>query len=234
MAWHDARAVKTLYRATRIHTLAHAATGEWLLVDGRHVQRVGAGEPPAADRVVDLPGATVLPGFVDTHVHLTTTGLSLVNADVEAARSGKDLLAAARSRCAAGGEGPVFLLGYDETRWERPEVPSLADLDAACARPLVIRRTDGHVALANHAALEGAGVLGLPGAELDVDGTPTGRVTEQANEVVGAWALATASDHERQDLQLQAAALAASRGVTAVHEMSMPHWDGSRDLEVFL
>jgi predicted amidohydrolase YtcJ len=234
VAWHDARAVRTLYRATRVHTLAHPAGGEWLLVDDRHVQRVGAGPPPAADRVVDLPGATLLPGFVDTHVHLTSTGLSLANADVEAARSGEALLAVARGRCAAEGEGPVFLLGYDESRWERRDLPSIVDLDAACPRPLVIRRADGHASLVNRAALAGAGALDLPGAERDRDGTPTGRVTARANEAVGAWALASSSDHERQDLQLQAAALAASRGVTAVHEMSMPHQDGMRDLDVLL
>jgi imidazolonepropionase-like amidohydrolase len=63
--------VKTLFRAARVHTLGHPPLGEWVLVDGRHVQRVGAGEPPAADRVVELPGCTILPGFIDAHVHLT-------------------------------------------------------------------------------------------------------------------------------------------------------------------
>ncbi|MGZ8629734.1 MAG: amidohydrolase [Actinomycetota bacterium] len=225
--------MKTLYRATRVHTLAHPATGEWLLVDGRHVQRVGVGDPPEADRVVDLPGATILPGFIDTHVHLTATGLSLSDAAVEVARSREDLLAIAGAR-GAEGEGPLLLLGYDESRWERPEIPSLAELDAACPRPLVIRRADGHVALANRAALEGAGVLDLTGTERDATGEPTGRVTRRANEAVGAWALSSTNDHERQDLQLRAAALAASRGITSVHEMSMPRWNGPRDLDVFL
>ena len=35
------------------------------------------GGPPGADRVVDLPGATIMPGFVDAHVHLTATGVAL-------------------------------------------------------------------------------------------------------------------------------------------------------------
>ena len=79
-----ARAVRTLYRAARVHTLSHPRTGEWLLVDDRHVQRVGTGDPPQADRLVELPGATIVPGFIDTHVHLTSTGESLANADVHA------------------------------------------------------------------------------------------------------------------------------------------------------
>ena len=77
--------MRTLYRATRIHTQAYPERGEWLLIDGRHVQRVGVGDPPRADRVVDLPGTTIVPGFIDAHVHLTETGLSLANADVRAA-----------------------------------------------------------------------------------------------------------------------------------------------------
>ena len=57
--------MRTVYRASLVRTLSHPAEGEWLLVDERHIQRVGSGEPPEADRVVDLPGATILPGFID-------------------------------------------------------------------------------------------------------------------------------------------------------------------------
>lgn len=223
-----------MYRASRVHTQALPATGEWVLVDGRHVQRVGTGEPPDADRVVELPEATIVPGFIDTHVHLTETGLSLSDADVASARSAGELLSVARARAADGEEGPVFLLGYDESRWRPARVPSVDELDAASRRPLVVRRVDGHAAIANRAALDGADVLDLPGVELDASGEPTGRLTSRANEAIGSWAMAALSDHERQALQLQAAGLAASRGVTAVHEMSMPHWNGERDLEVFL
>ena len=140
--------MKTLYRAARVRTLAHPETGEWLVIDGRHVQRIGSGEPPTADRIVDLPGATIVPGFVDAHVHLTTTGLSLANEDVASARSADELLAAIQRRTAQEeGSETVFLLGYDESRWDRPELPTMAQLDSASARPLIVRRVDGHAAL---------------------------------------------------------------------------------------
>ena len=74
--------MRSLYRAQRVHTFGHPPTGDWVLVDGRHVERVGAGEPPKADRIVDLPGATIVPGFVDAHVHLTSLGLAADNEDV--------------------------------------------------------------------------------------------------------------------------------------------------------
>ncbi len=225
--------MRTLYRAARIRTQAYPETGDWLLVDSRHVQRVGVGEPPQADRVVDLPGTTILPGFIDGHVHLTETGLSLADDDIRAARSAEDMLRLVRER-AAEGEGPLFLLGYDESAWERPDLPTIADLDAACARPLVIRRVDGHAALANRAALESAGVLDRPGMARDETGAPTGVVTRQANDAIGLWVMSSLDDLARQDLQLQAASLAASKGITAVHEMSMPHWNGEADLRVLL
>jgi predicted amidohydrolase YtcJ len=226
--------VKTLFRAARVHTLSFPETGEWILIDGRHIQRVGSGEPPEADRVVDLPGATVLPGFIDTHVHLTSTGLALGNRETEQAASAVALLDLARAR-ASEGDGPVILRGFDETRWNDPRHPALDDLDAVTARPLVLHRIDGHLALANSAALRAAGLAGEEeGVERDASGHPTGRVTQEALHRLGRWVSGSIDDRAIQELQLQAAALGASRGVTAVHEMSMPHWFGLRDLQVFL
>lgn len=224
--------MRTLFRARTVRTQAHPETGEWLLVDGRHVERVGSGDAPDADRVVDLPGATIVPGFVDTHVHLTSTGLSLANGDVRAAGSARELLDVVRRR--AAGAGVLFLTGYDESRWSPPELPTIGELDAAAAVPLVVARADGHVALANRAAIEAAAAGDLPGVEVDAEGHPTGVLTRRASDAVGLWAASGIADHERQDLQLQAASLAAARGVTSVHEMSMPHWHGERDLAVLL
>jgi predicted amidohydrolase YtcJ len=208
--------------------------GEWLLVDGRHVQRVGSGDPPEADRVVELPGATIVPGFVDTHVHLTWTGLAIGDGEVAAAGSKQELLALARGRAAAGPDPVIVLSGFDETRWDVPTLPTADELDAITGRPLVIRRADGHLALANVAALTFAQAFEVDGCERDVDGRPTGKVTREANRRVGRWAAEMRSEHRIEELQLAAAALAASAGVTSIHQMAMPLEDGFRDLEVFL
>jgi predicted amidohydrolase YtcJ len=209
------------------------ATGEWLLVDERHVQRAGSGEPPAADRVVDLPGATIVPGFVDTHVHLTPTGIALLNEEVEGARSAADLLAVARARAREPADA-VWLQGFDETRWDDPALPTLADLDGVTPLPLAIWRADGHICLANSPAIEKGGVADADGVERAPGGGYSGRVTKEANDRLHRWFAHTLTDHEVQELQLRAAALAASRGVTTVHEMSMPAGQGLRDLEVLL
>jgi predicted amidohydrolase YtcJ len=228
--------MRTLYRAARVHTLAHHPTGEWILIDGRHVQRVGSGEPPTgeADRIVELPGTTIVPGFIDTHVHLTSTGLSLANDEVREAGSAPELVALARGRTALDPDPVILLQGFDESGWEDPRLPTLEELDAVSDRPLVIRRVDGHLALVNSSALTFAQAMEADGVERDGEGRPTGRVTRDANRKVCRWAAEARSEHRIEELQLAAAALAAARGVTTLHEMSMPGEQGFRDVEVLL
>jgi predicted amidohydrolase YtcJ len=225
--------VKTLYRATRVYTLSHPTIGEWLLTDDRHVERVGVGDPPEADRTVDLPGATILPGFIDTHVHLTGTTLSSIGIPLEKARSAQGLLGLVAEELT---HGPTKIMahGFDESHWDHPRLPTLNELDELTDIPLILIRADGHVALANSSALERSGAPEEPGVVLDPDGTPTGEVRQEANWRLQRWFHQAFSDHELREVQLQAAASAASRGVTCVHEMAIPRSHGRREVEVLL
>ncbi len=225
--------MRTLYRASRVHTLSYPRTGEWILVDDRHVQRVGTGEPPEAERIVDLPGSTILPGFVDTHVHLTGTGVHHRAPGVAATRSAAELVAEVRT-ATTGREGPVLVHGFDESTWADPRLPTLEELDALGARPIAVVRVDGHVSLANGAALEASGAMREPGLERDAGGSPTGRVTLDANQTLRRWFASHLADRDIEELQLAAAGLAVARGVTTIHEMSMVRERGVKDLEILL
>ncbi len=225
--------MRTLYRAGRVRTLGVPALGEWLLVDERHVERVGSGDPPSADRVVELPGTTVIPGFVDAHVHLIGTGLSMLGIPIERARSAEELLGIVAEEITHA-PSKVFAHGFDESGWPHRVLPSLADLDDLTEVPMILVRADGHLALANSAALRASGALDIEGVERDADGRPTGVLRRAANERAQRWFHDSLSDHEVRELQLEAASLAASRGVTAVHEMSIPAQRGRREVEVLL
>jgi predicted amidohydrolase YtcJ len=224
--------VKTLYRASRVRTLALLAEGEWLLVDGRHVERVGVGEPPPADRTVHLPGTTILPGFVDAHVHLSGTGMSLSGLDLSAAASRDEVLARVRQLRTA--EVPLLVQGMDETRWPTPELPTREELDFICGEPVLLVRADGYISVANSAFLLASGTESLPGVQRGEDGSATGVLRGEANARAQLWYFESLPDRRVQDAQLRAAALAASRGVTCLHEMAVPDKRGRRDVEVLL
>ena len=225
--------MRTLYRASLVRTLAHPPQGEWILVDGRHIQRVGTGDPPKADRVVALPGCTIVPGFVDAHVHLTGTGVGNQTPQVARAGSGEELLAVVRTVLAERA-GPVLVRGYDESKWSNPTPPTIAELDAFTDRPLAIVRVDGHLTLVNTPALEESKALDVDGVERQEDGRPNGRVTKAANARVRQWFLRHMADRDIEELQLVAAGLAVAHGVTCAHEMSIPAERGLRDLEILL
>jgi len=223
--------MRTIYRASRVRTLSYPPMGEWVLVDGRHVERVGTGEPPGADRVVDLPGTTILPGFVDTHVHLTGTGVHHQAPELGEAASAEGVVDIARA-VAGRRQGAVYLHGWDESAWSDRRLPTLEELEGACERPLGLARVDGHLVLVNRAALEAAGALETSGVARGRAGEPDGRVTGLAAQTVKHWFATNLSEHDIEQLQLEAAGQAAAHGVTTIHEMSMPAERGMRDLEI--
>lgn len=225
--------MKTLFRASSVRTLSFPPDGEWVLVDDRHVERVGSGERPPADRVVDTPDCTIFPGFVDAHVHLSGTGVLLDGLDLSEARSGEDLLARTRERAAAT-PGPILGQAFDETRWPDPELPTLTELDPISADPVLILRTDGYVSLANTAALRASGVERLEGVERGPHGEPTGRLRGEANARAQLWYFESLPDHALREAHIRAASLGAARGVTCVQEMAIPDKRGRRDVEVLL
>jgi predicted amidohydrolase YtcJ len=225
--------MRTLYRASRVRTLSYPPAGEWVLVDGRHVERVGIGEVPEANRVVDLPGTTILPGFVDTHVHLTGTGVHHQAPGLVSAASAADLVAVA-SEIAAARVGPVYLHGWDESDWADRTLPTIEQLDAIAPRPLALSRVDGHLLLANRAAIDATEVAAETGVGRDAAGEPTGRLTGLAAQAAKRWFATHLSEHDVEELQLEAASLAVAHGVTSIHEMSLPAERGMRDLEILL
>jgi predicted amidohydrolase YtcJ len=204
--------------------------------NGRITAVVPAAEAPGlgADRVVDLGDATLMPGFVDAHVHLSATGLADHGADLRQARSVAELLDRVRA-AAAGGEGLLWGDGYDETRFGTPELPSPAGLaEAAGGRPVYLSRVDGHQGLATLDVLGDSGALEAAGCERDAAGAPTGVTRGEANHLARRFALDTLPADRLLAAQDTALAQAARRGVACVHEMGGPDIAGRRDFELLL
>ena len=111
-------------------------------------------------RVVDLAGKTVLPGFTDSHQHLSGVGLREMTLNLEDTTSLEDFLAKVKARVDQAKPGEwVTGRGWIETHWEPPIFPTRWDLDKVTPNnPVILGRADGHGAVANSAALKLAGV----------------------------------------------------------------------------
>ncbi|QAY71025.1 amidohydrolase [Xylanimonas protaetiae] len=229
----------TLYRNGLIHSSADPFA-EALLVDDGVVAWIGAEDTAAglaarADRVIDLDGALVAPGFVDAHVHTLETGLALESVDLSPAGAPKraaalDAIAAgARRLDAADPDGDEVLLafGWDEAAWPERTPLTREELDtAAGGRPVYATHADVHHAVVSTSLAASAGLDRLPG--WDGSGVVIGEALRVARDVAQALPPARRTRAYRVAL-----ARAAELGIVAVHEMSAPHTDtrdGLREL----
>lgn len=136
-------------------------------------------------RVIDVPGATLLPGFVDSHIH-PVFGLDLTRgADLNGCRTMADVDRRLRTELAELGDGDWLLgWGLDPNVFDGGEVTNRVLDDVAGDRPAFIRFFDAHAGLASTRALE---LAGCDGSEeftdasrvvTDAVGQPTGYLLE--------------------------------------------------------
>jgi len=148
----------------------------------------------SADRVVDLHGATLLPGFGDAHNHMIGSGRSLAEIDLSSPPIGSldELYAAVARRAEATAPGDwVTGSGYDQNKIGAH--PDRDALDRAAPGRLVwLRHTSGHMCVVNSPVLAALGLeaaaTDVPGGRVDTypDGRPSGLLEERAQALVGA------------------------------------------------
>ena len=97
-----------------------------------------------------------------------------------------------------------MLEGFDESSWDRPDLPSAADLDAITGVPVVLFRTDGHLAIVSSSVLNGLEPADLGGVERDGAGEPTGRLRAGAVQRLSAWLESADDRHQVEEFQLEA------------------------------
>jgi predicted amidohydrolase YtcJ len=174
---------------------------------------------PGPERV-DLAGRCVMPGFTDAHVHFPTWATARREVRLEGMQSVAEVVARVRDRLGSVGEGE-WLRGRGWRSAEWPEQPTKEALDEVAGRmPVALLAHDGHSIWLNSAALARAdGELKVAGGVVEVDerGEPTGVLREES-----CWRFRDrhleSSDDEYVSAMRDGLRVAASRGVTAVHD----------------
>ncbi|MBD8038360.1 amidohydrolase [Solibacillus sp. A46] len=112
-----------------------------------------------ADEIIDLQGAFMYPGFVDSHLHMIGHGAKLMRLDLTQAKSGKEILELVQNAASLLDEGQWLMGdGWNDNQFIDGQIPTKEELDAITNKPIFLNRVCHHVALVNSAALQLAGV----------------------------------------------------------------------------
>jgi predicted amidohydrolase YtcJ len=216
------------------------AWAEALAVKGERLIFVGSNADAnkladAKTRVLDLQGKLALPGFIDDHTHFIEGGFHLLSVDLRDAATPEEFSLRIKNQAAKLPKGRWIRGGdWDHERWGG-ELPSKEWIDRFTTDiPVFVTRLDGHMGLANSAALKLAGVNkdtpSPSGGTVVKDaktGEPTGVLKDDAMGLVYR-VIPDESDAEYDEALKAALDYAASVGVTSIQDIT--NW---RDYEVY-
>ncbi len=207
-----------------------------MAVGGGKVLAVGSNDEVtrlagAKTRLVDVDssnsGAAIFPGFDDAHTHLGSAGRMKLNLDLTGVKSLAEMLAKTQEYTGKAPAGHWVTGGnWDQTLWVNKTLPTRQDLDKVTGgHPAFLERIDGHISIANSAALAAAHITGKTKApqggaiDLDAAGEPTGILRESAKELVSKLIPPPSHEERRKGDELSIAD-AVAHGVTSVQDFS--------------
>jgi predicted amidohydrolase YtcJ len=200
---------------------------EALAIEAGRIVRVGSrGDvQPLIDSewpVTDLEGATVLPGFIDTHQHMMLTGSQAAAVHLNQAKDIDEILSLLAAEAGRSEAGSWVRGSYlNEQRLAEKRMPTAAELDRiGNGHPVFVMHATCHMCSLNTRAME---ILNLPpgldGLDLDA-GRPTGVVRDPGilSFVHPAMSRLT-EDEVKLDFLQHAARMALEKGVTTLHAL---------------
>ncbi len=205
--------------------------GSMIVREGRVV---AFDERASADTVIDAGGATVTPGFIDSHVHAFEGGMRLKQVQLRECYSKEEFVRKIGNFASDSPRGDWILGGdWDHQLWGGT-LPDKVWIDGMTNNhPVWVTRLDGHMGLANSPALRVANINrntpDPPGGVIvrDASGEPTGILKDNAMELL-TRSIPQPSEVMRSQAFDAAMTYLLERGVTGIHHMGT-----LEDLDIF-
>lgn len=190
----------------------------------------------ADTKIVELNGRTLLPGFIDAHIHPVLGAERLAQCSMDGETLTIAQILPRIQACVDAEVNPaadkwIQVVNVNPANF----VATATDLDTiSTTRPILMSGIDGHTAWVNHKALQLAGIVnGTPDPEggqieRDAAGNPTGFLKDAAQGLVAAI-VPPMSLAERIVLTQQALDLARARGITTVQDA----WASEGEMDVY-
>ena len=207
--------------------------------DGKVRKLVKSGDPrpEGIDYQIDGEGRVMLPGMIDSHVHVMGIGFGQLTLDLSGTNSLEEALQAISDFADANPGRPWILgRGWNQEKWGLGRFPTAAELDAIVPdRPVWLARVDGHAGWANSLAMDRAGVSAATqdpdGGRIirDAAGNPTGVFVDAAESFINA--IVPEPRPSDRDIALRKAQdLLLANGITAVADMgtTIEDWQAFR------
>jgi predicted amidohydrolase YtcJ len=193
--------------------------GKFLAVGAAVKQHIGP-----STRRIDAKGAAIVPGLIDSHVHMRSFGDMLETMDLRGVASIAEVARRVKEKAAALPAGSwIRGRNWDDTNWGG-KLPVAADLDGAAPNhPVYLSRVDGHAGWANTRALAAGGVEKASedpkGGQIirDAAGNPTGILVDRAQALITRKIPPLSVDDVETRLR-KAAQECARLGMTSVHD----------------
>lgn len=177
-------------------------------------------------KIIDLQGKSLLPGFIDSHLHLTGYGTNRlgVNCKESNIQSLNDIFIELKKNAAKTPKGKwVRAWGFNEAKIEEQRYPTRWELDEiSTGHPIMISRTCGHISVVNSKALEMANIgKHTPDPEggkfvRDEQGVPTGVLFENAH--MSLFQMAEFTEEELRKGMTLASNDFIAAGITSIHD----------------
>ncbi len=223
--------VDLLIRNATIYTVdQNFSTGEAMAIRNDTIVAVGTEHEILnkyqSENVVDARKQFIYPGFNDGHAHFVGYAENLTKVNLVGTQSWQECLERVKKYAAQHPEGWILGRGWDQNDWEESVFPHKISLDSLFPdQPVLLKRIDGHAAIANSAALELATIstnTRIQGGKIEIlNNEVTGILIDNAVDLVEKR-VPTATAQQKTNGLLKAQNNCFAMGITSLTDAGLP------------